>query len=72
MRFETTIDGTTFSLDHGNVVHIMDQSHDGYIGRSPVWHARQALGLALAMEEFGAKFFANDAKSGGFLRILAS
>jgi HK97 family phage portal protein len=65
--FRTRIDGQSFDIDGGDVIHLMDQSHDGFIGRSPIWHARQAVGMALAMEEFGAKFFANDAKSGGFL-----
>jgi HK97 family phage portal protein len=65
--YETNIDGRTVEIDGDDVVHIMDQSHDGYVGRSPIWHARQAVGMGLAMEEFGAKFFANDAKSGGFL-----
>jgi phage portal protein BeeE len=67
LHYCTTIDGTPYDVDANNVVHIMDQSHDGYIGRSPIWVARQAIGLGLAMEEYGAKFFANDAKSGGFL-----
>lgn len=65
--YVTTIGGTRFRIPQDDVIHIMDQSHDGYVGRSPIWHARQALGLASAAEEFGAKFFANDAKSGGFL-----
>jgi HK97 family phage portal protein len=30
--------------------------------------AREAVGLGLAMERFGAKFFANDTKSGGFIQ----
>lgn len=65
--FETKIDGKRFEIDHGDVIHIMDQSQDGYVGLSQVGLARQAIGMGLAMEEFGAKFFANDAKSGGFL-----
>ncbi len=65
--YRTNIDGRTFEIDHRNIAHIMDLSHDGYIGYSPVAIARQALGMALALEEFGAKFFANDMKSGGFL-----
>lgn len=65
--YRTNIDGKTFEIDHGNVAHIMDLSHDGYIGYSQVAIARQALGMALALEKFGGKFFANDMKSGGFL-----
>lgn len=65
--YETTIAGQSHRIDYNDVLHIMDISQDGYVGQSPISLARQALGLALAMEEFGAKFFANDAKSGGFL-----
>ncbi|WP_257837042.1 phage portal protein [Phenylobacterium sp. J426] len=63
----TNIAGETIDIDHGDVLHTMDLSHDGFIGLSQVAMARQAMGMAFAMEEFGAKFFANDAKSGGFL-----
>lgn len=65
--FHTTIDGRSFEIDQDNVAHIMDQSHDGYVGMSQVALAREAMGMAKALEEFGAKFFANDMKSGGFL-----
>jgi phage portal protein BeeE len=67
LEYRTTIDGRTFRIDHGDVAHVMDLSHDGYIGYSQVAIARQAMGMALALEEFGGKFFANDMKSGGFL-----
>lgn len=67
LQYRTTVSGEQFKLDHDQVLHIMDMSQDGYIGESPIARARQALGMALAMEEYGAKFFANDAKSGGFL-----
>lgn len=65
--YRTTIEGRQFRLEPQDVVHIMDLSTDGYIGKSQITMAREAIGMALAMEEFGAKFFANDAKSGGFL-----
>lgn len=65
--FRTNIDGTVYELDQTNVAHIMDLSHDGYVGLSQVALAREALGMAKALEEFGGKFFANDMKSGGFL-----
>lgn len=66
--YRTTIDGQSYRLEKDDVVHIMDLSTDGYEGHSQIAMAREALGMALAMEEFGAKFFANDAKSGGFLQ----
>lgn len=65
--YSTTIDGTSFEIDHGDIAHVMDLSHDGYIGYSQVALAREAMGMAKALEDFGGKFFANDMKSGGFL-----
>lgn len=67
LRFKTNIDGRVHYLEHGNVIHIMDQSQNGYAGLSQVAMAAQAIGMGIATEEFGAKFFANDMKSGGFL-----
>lgn len=65
--YRTSIGGRQFRIDQGDVLHIMDLSQDGYVGLSPIAMAREALGLAKALETFGGKFFANDAKSGGFL-----
>lgn len=65
--YDTTIAGRQYELPQEDVIHLMDLSQDGYTGLSQVAIARQAIGMGLAMEEFGAKFFANDAKSGGFL-----
>ena len=67
LLFRTNISGSQHEIPAGNVLHVMDQSQDGYRGLSQIALARQAIGMGLAMEEFGAKFFANDAKSGGFL-----
>lgn len=65
--FRTNISGQQFEIPADDIIHIMDQSQDGYVGISQIAMARQAVGIGLATEEFGAKFFANDAKSGGFL-----
>lgn len=65
--FRTRIDGKQIDLDSDDVIHIMDQSQDGFVGMSQIALHREAVGMALAMERFGGKFFANDAKSGGFL-----
>lgn len=65
--YRSNVGGRQVEIDQDDVLHIMDQSTDGYVGLSQIAMARQAIGMGLAMEEFGAKFFANDAKSGGFL-----
>jgi HK97 family phage portal protein len=59
--------GHQVTLPRERVLHLMGYSFDGICGMSPIYVARNAIGLGLAMEEFGSKFFANDAKSGGFL-----
>lgn len=42
---------------------------NGVIGYSPItWAAKQAIGLSLATEEFGARFFSNGARPGGYLK----
>lgn len=67
LYYQTTIDGETRKLPAADVAHIPALGFDGLRGYSPVYLSRQAVGMALALEEFGAKFFGNDAKSGGFI-----
>ncbi len=49
------------------IFHIKGLSLDGVIGMSPIAQAREAVGLSLATEEYGAKFFGNGARPGGVL-----
>jgi len=50
-----------------NIFHVPGLGFDGLIGYSPIHMAREAIGLSLATEEFGARFFGNGAKPGGVL-----
>lgn len=68
LQYSTTIDGKQFFLSKNNVMHIKCMGFNAYNGYSPISLHRQAIGLGLATEEFGSKFFGNDAKSGGFLQ----
>jgi HK97 family phage portal protein len=52
-----------------NMIHIPGLSLDGRLGQSTVWLARQAFGLALATEKYGAKFFGNGARPAGILTL---
>jgi HK97 family phage portal protein len=65
--YYTSIDGKQVTLPGDDVLHVKAIGFDGLVGYSPLHMQRQAVGLAAAAEEFGSKFFANDAKSGGFL-----
>jgi len=49
------------------ILHIPAFTFDGVLGVSPITYAREAMGLALATEEFGARFFGNGARPGGVL-----
>jgi HK97 family phage portal protein len=50
-----------------DVLHIPGLGFDGLIGHSPIAMAKNAIGMAIATEEYGAKFFANGANPGGVL-----
>ena len=54
-------------LRRENVLHIPGLGFDGLIGYSPIAMAKNAVGLALATEDYGAAFFANGANPGGVL-----
>ena len=55
------------TLQPSDVLHIPGLGFDGLVGYSPVAMAKNAIGMAIACEEYGAKFFANGAAPGGVL-----
>ena len=57
----------TVILRPSNVLHIPGLGFDGLVGYSPIAMAKNAIGMAIACEEYGAKFFANGAAPGGVL-----
>lgn len=54
-------------LNPADVLHIPGLGFDGLVGYSPIAMAKNAIGMAIACEEYGAKFFANGAAPGGVL-----
>ena len=56
-----------FTLRREEVLHIPGLGFDGLIGYSPIAMAKNAIGMALATEDYGAAFFANGANPGGVL-----
>ena len=59
--------GTTVKLQPHDVLHIPGLGFDGLVGYSPIAMAKNAIGMAIACEEYGAKFFANGAAPSGVL-----
>lgn len=62
-----TMEGVTVYLTPRDILHIPGLGFDGLVGYSPIAMAKNAIGLAIATEEYGAKFFANGAAPSGVL-----
>ena len=59
--------GSRVKLSPTDVLHIPGLGFDGLVGYSPIAMAKNAIGLAIATEEYGSKFFANGAAPSGVL-----
>ncbi len=62
-----TLEGSTVYLDASDVLHVPGLGFDGLVGYSPIAMAKNAIGLAIAAEEYGSKFYANGAAPSGVL-----
>ena len=62
-----TMEGSSVILSPGEVLHIPGLGFDGLVGYSPIAMAKNAIGLSMAAEEYGAKFYANGAAPSGVL-----
>lgn len=54
-------------LSSYDVLHIPGLGFDGIVGYSPIAMAKNAIGLAIAAEEYGSKFYANGASPSAIL-----
>lgn len=58
---------STVKLKPYDVFHVAGLGFDGLVGYSPIAMAKNAIGMAIACEEYGSKFFANGAQPSGIL-----
>ena len=58
---------STVILSPEDVFHIPGLGFDGLVGYSPIAMAKQAIGMGLACDEYGAAFYQNGAQPGGVL-----
>ena len=58
---------STVTLAPSDVLHIPGLGFDGLVGYSPIAMAKQAIGMGLACDEYGASFYQNGAQPGGVL-----
>ena len=63
----TTTKGVPVRLRPEDVLHIPGLGFDGIMGYSPIAIERNAIGLGIAAEEYGSKFFSNGATPSGIL-----
>lgn len=64
----TMPDNTRAKLKTSQMHHIRGPFPQGYVGRSMIALAREAIGLGLAAERFGANLYANGVKPSGVLQ----
>ena len=57
--------GQQIVFTRAEIWHLRGLSSDGIMGLSPIDLARESVGMGLAAQEYGARFFQNDAKPGG-------
>ena len=62
-----TSKGECVTLSAEDVLHIPGLGFDGIMGYSPIALERNAIGLGIASEEYGSKFFSNGARPSGIL-----
>lgn len=64
----TGADGVLRVYDRTEIFHLRTLGTSANVGLSPVLQAREAIGLALAMEEHGARLFSSGARPGGVFK----
>lgn len=65
--YRDSSDGQIYRYTEQEIFHLRGMSLDGVSGVSPIGYASQAIGMALAAEDYGARFYQNDATPGGVL-----
>lgn len=66
--YVTRIDSNReIEIELQDIIHVPGLSTDGIKGLSVISHARNAIGLGLATEKFGSKFFSNGANLNGVI-----
>jgi HK97 family phage portal protein len=61
-------DGTVKTFSRADIWHIRNLSSDGIVGESLIQQGADAIGLGLAAQDYGSRFFQNDAKpTGGWI-----
>jgi HK97 family phage portal protein len=63
----TNADGSETPLTRGEVFHLRCMSPDGVVGMNPIAAARDAVATGLSAQDYGMRYFQNDATPGGWI-----
>ena len=66
---EVNENGDTRKYEQDRVWHLKTFSRNGITGLSPIGYARETMGFAMGLEEFGSKIFANGLLSGSVIEF---
>lgn len=69
LRFRYRLDDGEEILSASEVLHVPALGFDGLVGKSPVRQMRDTIGLGLATQDFGSRFFGNDARPGVIMEV---
>jgi HK97 family phage portal protein len=61
--------GGTVYFQPDEILHVRTLSRDGILGMSPIGQQREAIGLGLALEQYGGGLFGNGANPGGVISV---
>ena len=57
LTYVISVDGVDYRFPREKILHIPGLGYDGFVGYSVIGMARESIGLSMAMEQFGSKFF---------------
>lgn len=57
-------DGTLIDVPGSEISHVRGMVSNGYMGMNPIQYIRECIGLSMATEEFGARYFGNGTHPG--------
>jgi HK97 family phage portal protein len=60
-------DGTETPVNREGMFHLRGLSGDGIVGYNPIEAARRSISAGLAAQDYGMRFFQNDARPGGWI-----
>ena len=60
-------DGSNLNISNSEIFHLRGMVMNGYMGVNPIQYIRESIGLGLATEEFGARYFGSGTHPGMIL-----